>query len=395
MSLLSRFALPALALASTALAVCDKDFTIKSSGDASSLSSCSSYDGSLTIDSKTSDDIALNGITELKGDLILTGNSAIKRLSASDLETITGELRIDDVQNLVQLSFPKLTEVDKIKLVGLPVLRTLDFSASINKTSEIDVENTQLESLKGINPDTAKTIKVANNKGITEVSMQVKNITGSLDVSHNNEELEILFPNLKAANNITFRSASKIDLSSLEQVNSGSIGIYESSSLESFAAPNLTKIDEALTIAQNENLKNVSFPKLQSVGGNLQIANNTNLHDISQFPELKSVGAALDLSGNLTKVETPKINLVVGVFNLQSTGDLGKACTDFYDPLNQKGKLGPKNKYVCKGMLEEAKTAGSPTTGTTGGTKPTGAASPLHVQNAYLGLGALAAVFFV
>lgn len=393
MSPFLKFVLPVLAVATTVLADCDEDFTIKNSGDASSLD-CTTFDGTITIDSEAADDLNLDGIEELKGDLILEGNSAIKRLGGSNLQNITGELRISNVQNLVGLDFPKLTAVDKITLNGLPNLRSLGFAASIRNASSLDVQNTKLESLDGINLGTAETIIIANNDGIAQLSMQTTNITSSLSISYNNEDLEVLLPNLKSANNATFRACAKIDLSSLEQINKGSLGILESEQLESFAAPNLTRIDGALTIANNDNLKNISFPLLETVNDNLQIANNTNLNEIDQFPELTTVRGALDLSGNLTKVETPKINLVVGVFNLQSTDNINETCSDFYDPLNEKKKLGPTNKYTCKGELEEANTAGT-NSGSSGSGDREGAAPLLSVNSIYLCLVGLAAVFLL
>jgi hypothetical protein len=96
-------------------------------------------------------------------------------------------------------------------------------------------------------------------------------------------------------------------------------------------------------------------------------------------------------NANHHRVSTPKIDFVKGVFNLQSTGDLGTVCSDFYD--TKKSKLGPANKYVCKGKLDEARTAGGSTSGSS--QNKTGAAFTLHIQPTYLGLAGLAAVLLV
>lgn len=88
------------------------------------------------------------------------------------------------------------------------------------------------------------------------------------------------------------------------------------------------------------------------------------------------------------RVETPSLKFVKGVFNLQSTADLGDSCKPYDD---KKGDLGPKPKYVCEGKLNEARTAGG---GTSGGNK-TSAAFPSFVQPTYLGLAGLAAVLLV
>jgi hypothetical protein len=102
------------------------------------------------------------------------------------------------------------------------------------------------------------------------------------------------------------------------------------------------------------------------------------------------------MSGNFTEVDTPALENVKGVFNLQSTGDIGNVCADFYDPLRNKGRL-PKGKYVCRGKLEEAQTAGqTPDAGgsnSDGGDK--GAAVGLTVPTFALGLVGLIAAMLL
>lgn len=99
----------------------------------------------------------------------------------------------------------------------------------------------------------------------------------------------------------------------------------------------------------------------------------------------------------MTRVETPALDFVKGVFNLQSTGDIGTVCADFYDPLKNKGKL-QKGKYVCQGKLEEASTAGSTPKGSSGGSGGSGdkgAAVGLTIPSISLGLVGLVAVFLL
>jgi len=93
---------------------------------------------------------------------------------------------------------------------------------------------------------------------------------------------------------------------------------------------------------------------------------------------------------NRSRVETPEINFVKGVFNLQSTADLGDSCKPYDD---NKKNLGPAPKYVCSGKLDEARTAGGGTSG--GSDNKTSAAFSFHVQPTYLGFVGLAAVLLV
>jgi hypothetical protein len=391
MSLL-RHALPLLAAAGSAYAACSASATatIQNSGDASALASCTTFSGSIAIATGTSDDIALDGIEQIKGNLVATSNSALRRLSGADLKTITGSLEITDVSQLSNLEFPKLKEIDTFKMSGLPNLQELGFTAEVEKCSKIDIQNTFLNDLTGVNIEEAESIFIANNPQIGNISMQLGNVSEQMTISFNNADVNVSFPNLIWANNLTFRACGSVDLPSLESLNS-SFGVYQSN-LEKLIAPNLTHISGALAIINNTNLNQVSFPVLKNVDEDLQITNNTELHDLTGFPKLEQVQGALDLSGNITKISTPNLNFVKGVFNLQSTsGDIQQNCTDFYDPLRDKGRL-PKTKYECKGSLTDPGTAG---TKPQSSGKPTGAAMALGVEPTYMGLAGLLAVFFL
>lgn len=398
MSPIARFALPALAVVAAVLAQnnnnanCKRDqtFTIQNAGDAKTLSNCpdQTYQGNIEISSEATDDIVIDGLDKLEGDFIISGNSKIKRISGNSLTEITGKLRVDNVPELSSLSFPELTKLGELGLQGLPNLRQLEFTSQVTECPKIDIQNTQLQDLNGINVNSAESIFIANNNDISNITMDVTNVTDFLTLSFNNADVEVKFPKLLQTKNATFRACAKVELPALSKVTPGSIGFY-SSKLENIACTNLTEISQDLTINENSALTNISFPKLTKVGASLQISNNTQLRKITGFPELAEVGAALDMSGNLTEVATPKINFVKGVFNLQSTGDLGNTCSEFYEP--KKSKLGPSSKYVCRGSLKEAGTAG---TGNTSENK-TNIAFPLHVQPTYLGLAGLAAVLLV
>lgn len=396
MSLL-RVALPALAIAGSAYAACSTSgtATISSGGDASSIGNCPTFTGNIAVATGVADDITLDGLKQIKGDLALEGNDKIRRFGGSDLKTITGKLTLDNVPELAALSFTALEEVDTLILKGLPNLRELEFTTGISKCDHLDVENTKLQNLDGIDLEEAADIFIANNFEIASIAMKITNITDFLTLSFNNAEVNVSFPNLESANNISLRAIGSLNIPSLSKINVGDFGVFESDNLASLSAPNLTKIDGALVINNNEGLKNISFGSLTNVGANLQIANNTNLHQIDGLPKLKEVQAALDMSGNFSKVETPSLDFVKGVFNLQSTGDIGTICQDFYDPLKNKKKI-QKGDYVCEGKLKEANTAGNGVgSSNSGSNDKKGAAVGLAVPSISLGLVGLFAVLLL
>jgi hypothetical protein len=222
----------------------------------------------------------------------------MKQLSAGDLEQLDGEMRLEGLTDLNTLSFPKLKNIDSIKWSALANLQDIGFDAEVDSAKKIDIQNTALRSLKGINIEEVETIFIANNGYIDTIQMQLGNVSKSLTLADNNQDVKVELPNLIWASNLTFRFCGSVSVPSLQTLN-GSLGLYNNG-FEMFAAPNLTSIGEALAIVANDNLSNVSFPMLTKITDNLQIANNSKLGEVEGFASLKSVGGGWDMSGNFT-----------------------------------------------------------------------------------------------
>ncbi|KAF2740693.1 GPI-anchored cell wall organization protein Ecm33 [Polyplosphaeria fusca] len=386
--------LPILAIASTAYASCSVSgtTTIQNAGDATQLATCTNtFSGSIAIETGAAGPIALDGIKKIDGDLVITNNSIIQILSGDSLEEITGTFKLDTVQVLNTVNFPKLKTVNEIIWNALANLQATQFDAEITKVSNLDIQNTQLQSLEGINLESVDKVTIANNRYISSIIMQLGNVTNALTLEANNPEVNVSFPNLEWAFNLTFRNCSSVQVPSLATLN-GSMGLY-GNTFEDFSAPNLTKIGGALAFASNTELTNITLPELTEVTGALQIANNTKLSEINGIPKLKTIGGALDFHGNMSDVELPALNDVKGAFNLQSTGDIQKACDDSFQPLKDKGKI--QGNFVCKGSVANPGGEGSTPTVTGAGAKKTGAASALSIDTNALGLVGLAAAFLL
>jgi hypothetical protein len=222
----------------------------------------------------------------------------MKQLSAGDLEQLDGEMNLSGLTNLNTLSFPKLKNVDSIKWDAMPNLQDIGFDSEVDSAKNIDIQNTGLRSLKGINIEEVDTVFIANNGYIDSISLQLGNVSKSLTLADNNEDVKVELPNLIWASNLTFRFCGSVSVPSLQTLN-GSLGLYNNG-FSMFAAPNLTSIGEALAIVANDNLSNVSFPMLTKITDNLQIANNSKLAEVEGFAVLKSVGGGFDMSGNFT-----------------------------------------------------------------------------------------------
>jgi hypothetical protein len=262
------------------------------------MTSCATFTGSIAIATGTTDDIAFSGIKQLNGNLVAPPNANIKRISANDLVNITGEMNLDGLTRLNGVDFPQLKNVSSIKWNALPALQNIGFTSSVETAKKIDIQNTAIRSLKGINIVQAESLNIANNQYINEISMQLGNVTKSLDFSFNNKAVKVELPNLIWASNLTFRFCGSVSLPSLTKLNS-SLGLFNND-FESFSAPNLTEVGAFLAVVANEKMGNMSLPLLTKVGANLQIQNNTELGEL-ELPKLESVKGAVNITGAITE----------------------------------------------------------------------------------------------
>lgn len=378
------YLLPAVALASTALAQCSNSATttITASADASALASCTTYSGSVAIPTDLTDPtdanghnaLSVSGVEKITGNLTVTNAVKLASLTFGDLKSIGG-FELGALTVLSALSFPQLTRLTSLNFTALAALQELSFGGTgITKADSILITNTGLSSLMGLtNLEQVTTFNINNNPSLQNISLQVTNIQGALNIEANDgyvSGLQTSFPLLETAKNMTFRNCSSVVLPSLANVTQD-LGFY-GNTMQSFAAPNLTTTG-GLIFVDNTDLTNISLPALTSVNASYQIANNTMLKQINGFQKLAIIGGALDFTGNFTDVALPALSQVKGAFNMQSSGTLD--CSAF-DTDNSNKVI--KGNYVCKGSL--SKPGGQGTKPSSGATTSSSAAQPLNVN---------------
>jgi hypothetical protein len=271
---------------------------VQNAGDASALASCSTFSGSIAVQTDTSDTLNFASVKAITGDLSIVGNSQITVVGADSLRSIGGKFTVNNCQIINSLNFPQLTQVGTIDFEGLPNLNLLGFTSNVRQASILNIQNTFLSTLDGINLQLVDSIYIANNRLLQDISFQVSHISQSLTLESNGDRLTASFPNLQSAQNLTFRNVPSISIPSLFNV-SGSLGFYENS-IQSLSAPNLTSVSGTLAINTNTQLTNVTIPNLKTITGSLQVQNNTLLTVIN-FPALQTVGGATDMFGNFTE----------------------------------------------------------------------------------------------
>lgn len=264
----------------------------------SKLVGCDTVQGSVTVGSNVAI-FAIPDVQVISGDLIIAGAAGLVSISGPRLRTISGDFRLTGLTILSTLSFPQLSKVGTINWVTLPALRALEFTTEITDCSEVLITDTLLSSLDGINLDTAKIFNINNNRQLKTVNVALGNVSDALSVEFNSKNVDVSFPNLVWAMNITVRDAGSASFPKLESVNQ-TIAFIENT-FESVSFPVLTEVGQSFTFNNNNKLTNITANKLETIGGTFQLANNTNLVEIEGFSSLATVEGSIDFSGSFTK----------------------------------------------------------------------------------------------
>lgn len=215
------------------------------------------------------------------------------------LEKINGDFGLKGCTVLSKLSAPRLTTVGSITWVTLPILQSFVFTTGISQASNVQISDTQLSSLDGLNLETVGQLNIDSNRYLTNVSMGLTNISDSLSIGSNAKTIDISFPALIWANNVTVIGAGALSFDKLEHIN-GSLNI-RNTTVQQITCDQLTAVDGTLAFIGNTKLTKLNFPTLTEIGGGFKIHNNTDLTNINGFPKLKQVRGAIDFVGYFTK----------------------------------------------------------------------------------------------
>jgi hypothetical protein len=109
--------------------------TISSQNDANNLTSCDTFEGSITVSSSFSGVMTLNNVEQIKGSFIAEGVSGLTAIVAPDLESLQGFMTLSNLDSLSLLTMGALsrissgmtiTENPKLKAVAFQELEEVD-----------------------------------------------------------------------------------------------------------------------------------------------------------------------------------------------------------------------------------------------------------------------------
>ncbi|KAJ4159864.1 uncharacterized protein LMH87_007802 [Akanthomyces muscarius] len=313
---------------------------------------CDTIDAKVTVSPSLQGNLQIDGPKVFKQDFIVSNTSSLLGISSSSLTSIGGNFQVQDAGLLASISLPKLTKLNKLNFARLGQLSTLQFSSSgVSEASTVNIADTFLSDISGLNLATVESLTINSNKRLTKFDSNLVNITNTLILTENGNDMQVNLTELQSAYEIQISGVKSLSTPALEQIQN-SIRFETNPNLETYEAANLTSVGTSknggsVSFINNAKLANISFPYLATISGDLTVVNNTKLDEITGFPELKSVENML-LGGSFEKAELPKLDDVKGTINVKSTSNLTDVCK-FFNGL--KGKV-VQGKVNCQGGLD-------------------------------------------
>lgn len=342
-SLISPIAFASLAVAQSSSDICRETLTASSQSDLDSIASCSRFEGDIILSSPI-ESANIKGVTSISGSLIARNITTLQSLSAPALRNISESLSLEILRSLSSVSLPRLVDVGDISLATLNSLNGITLEDGIKTARSLVISDTTIKSIEGFNLRTVDTLNINNNRYLNTLNFNLESVSNILDLSSTGSNVQISFPYLAWANNITIRDTNSVSFPNVTKINSTLS--FTNNTVQKISLPKLKEVGGSLAIVSNSQLTNVSFPTLQSIGGAFQIANNTKLPSILGFPVLSSIGGAIDFIGDFDNATIPELSVVRGGVYIESNSDEFN-CSSWNQA--QKDSVIRGDSYQCKG----------------------------------------------
>lgn len=334
-------------------------------------------------------------LEEIDGDLVGDSAIGVQSISASNLQTITGDFTLNDMQQLSDAQFPQLTNIrGTLSWISIPNLGGLKFGTGVQRITSVIIQDTQIQDLSGINLKSAQNVSISQNLRLNTLAWQLASVDGllSLDGNGGGAGFNATFGNLASAGEIQINQVNGLVMNALKNV-TGTLQIYNSQ-LETLYFPNLTTTG-SFSLLNNANLNNITVPVLQSLAGGLNLQQNADLTEVVTFPALTRINGAVNCTGAFNELLLPKINTITGQVSIKSTGNLTQTCSAIKQ--DQKNNVFTALPLVCQGGQQNnpSLTGGSGSGTSSGGsTTSTAAAVASYTIPTAITIGSLFAAIF-
>lgn len=137
--------------------------------------------------------LRLDGVQQLIGDLVMSGNVDLVSFSAPSLQKVDGNIKIINHTILNKLELPLLTEVNGFHLAVLPALEVINFPAGLTKVNSLRIEDTRAPKIDGLKSESVESFTLLSNKHMRSNDLSsLKGITGDMLILGNNPEMPFI-----------------------------------------------------------------------------------------------------------------------------------------------------------------------------------------------------------
>ncbi|CAM0140047.1 protoplasts-secreted [Umbelopsis sp. WA50703] len=305
---------------------CSGQAIITSQADLDNIESCSSYDGTISIDGTNVESLDMDGIQRISGDLIMRNNDNLNSFNAPALQSIRGQLEMSNQTRLSQFTVPNLKNVSSITLAVLPQLDDVSFVNALSGLSTISIADTLVQSIQNPYITNLRQLRLTNNNNLTTIQLdKLSKVEGKLYVTANGPSCSAEFPKLTSIQSATFRNLNNINLPALT-VSTQDIS-FNQNLAHDLKLDALISVGGSLIVVDNNELSNLTMSNLTTIGGAFAVGNNTKLLAIDGFPKLQEVKGTVDFAGAFDKANIPALKNVRGEMRLQTTSTVFK-CND-------------------------------------------------------------------
>lgn len=307
--------------------------------EATPVIECDVVDANIVVDENLSGSLKIEGPKQLKKDFTISNATKLIGISSSSINSVGGTLKLDGLQLLSTFSMVSLKSVSTLKLINLPQLSGLTLGTEgVTKAKAIIIADTFISDLSGLNIAQADTIDISNNAKLTKFDSGLVNVTKTLRLTNNGNNMQVNMSLLEFAGEVQFRQVKTFDAPVLTQVES--IKFNDSPELLSVSANNLTEISSSLTFINNKKLSKLSFKELKVIKGDMTIQNNTALKELDGFPKLETCGNIL-MRGNFEEYVHPRISVPGASANSLAVSRLTASRTSREAPSPRRRRISP------------------------------------------------------
>jgi hypothetical protein len=262
-----------------------KLLTIKTSQDASDLSTCTAFTGNVVVAADGPENIVLDGIKTISGNVDIENVANLRSLSSTTLEAVTS-FTLNNLPLMNALSFPALGNFSSLKWSALPKLTECKIATGAleGEIQEITIYNTSLKSLDWLTWPVGAALNITANANLEafKIPYGTINVGSAITLSSN--------PLLKS-----------IDVSSLSGIYGGLA--ISGNTLDTLSFERLQTIGGFVQLSGD--YKNISMPSLLKISGALGVESTADISAFCTSLQEKRLAGHYDCTGNTAGANAP------------------------------------------------------------------------------------------